>query len=1394
MTKENKKKGDTSGGGSSSTKRKLRKLVRSPRLFFRDYAAKRAAKLRGIISRPMNRPRPGSISAERRYSVVSAVYNVEEYLDEYFKSLINQTLDFVSGIELIIVDDGSTDRSSQIIRRWQSRYPKNIKYIRKDNGGQASARNLGIEHATGAWITFMDPDDFVSRNYFAEVDSWLSASKLKPAMVSCNFVFYHESRREASDTHPLKYRFAKGNVTVDFDKPTKHMQLSAASAFFETALLHADPTLRLDERIRPNFEDAHFVNCYLAASKNKYVAFLSSATYFYRKRSAGTSTLDGAWSDFGTYGDVLEYGVLDMLRRHTEGNCTAVYAQRVALYHLIWYFKRIIPAPNAVSFLDIPQKERFWELLDRIFYLIDRQTILDFELGGTWLLHRVGLLSCFGKEAAEYQNVYLEELDIAQGMLQIRYFTAKVGFEAFLVGGRDAVPIATTIREHTFVDRSFVLERIVWIPLPKRGSLKVVLDKLKVHLVLGGKRQENVDAGDLYLHFHRKKNKVAAPFSLGVKLIRQLARTHLVKKHYDGAWALMDRDVNADDNAEHLYRYLRARTDVKAYFILRRGSHDWKRLRESGFKLVPFGSIRHRLLMLNCANYVSSHVDAYVTNFMDPCYYGDMLNYRYTFLQHGVIKDDLSNWLNSKRIDCFITAARREAESICGFSRYKFSSREVALTGLPRHDGLLQNDASSEPVLLVMPTWRQNLAGPPVGRGNRRRLNPDFCATEYFKQWNGFLSSDELAELVLGAGYRVVFMPHPNIAPYLNLFRLPDHVEVYEQESGESMQTLFRRSRILITDYSSVAFEMAWLNKPVVYFQFDAQSVFGGGHIYEPGYYSYLEDGFGPVCEDRASVLTGIREIFNNDGCMADKYAIRASKFFAYHDGDNSKRVFEAINDINRPAHQRPFDLQNLASQARLATDGGHWSIAESRWQKLAGSESEATLFLAQAKRKLGKLEEALALVGQQAAYGGVAWKAEHGEILFAMKAWSEAASVWLKLSMSMEEEHSVGVHALLRCIACYLQLGEVRAAAGLLARLPENEQNLPLCFEARACAAAAVSDWKAAAVHWAAISDADIQRMPAHSRLLAGWTYYHTGHALLVLKLIPALLVEHHRQEEVNYLAGLAALDLSDNKRLMAYWELPTHTTVGNVEFSLYPWLQVQDYIALAAAWRSVSNHDVALEILALAERSGRSPEVFMARAECLNEAGRWMDLVELSEKLSDQKLEPAVLIEFLKLKGNAMAQLGNIQSAMAAYGLALEIEPNSAALHGKLSDLAYQEMDFERAIQHGMKAYDLHRLVLSKAGMGMRLPPALLVNTINALQARGRTAEAAALLYREAAHLKLTETLAQPEVDAEALFQCAQWMSRVSIDYMSFEAQSEHLTQTTDMLGSSFSMAQAH
>lgn len=116
-----------------------------------------------------------------KVSVIVPVYNVEKYLAKCLDSLVSQTHE---NIEILVVNDGSTDRSGEIIQHYAQRYPDKITAFQKENGGLSDARNFGLDRAIGDYIGFVDSDDYVHPAMFEEMTTL--AEKHHAEMVICN--------------------------------------------------------------------------------------------------------------------------------------------------------------------------------------------------------------------------------------------------------------------------------------------------------------------------------------------------------------------------------------------------------------------------------------------------------------------------------------------------------------------------------------------------------------------------------------------------------------------------------------------------------------------------------------------------------------------------------------------------------------------------------------------------------------------------------------------------------------------------------------------------------------------------------------------------------------------------------------------------------------------------------------------------------------------------------------------------------------------------------------------------------------------------------------------------------------------------------------------------------
>ncbi len=121
-------------------------------------------------------------------SVIVPVYNTSKYIRRCLDALVGQTLE---NIEILLINDGSTDDSPLIMQDYQKRYPEKIIIINKENGGQATARNLGIAKATGEYIGFADSDDYVDKTLFEKL--YKKAKETDADYVDCDYHCMYES-------------------------------------------------------------------------------------------------------------------------------------------------------------------------------------------------------------------------------------------------------------------------------------------------------------------------------------------------------------------------------------------------------------------------------------------------------------------------------------------------------------------------------------------------------------------------------------------------------------------------------------------------------------------------------------------------------------------------------------------------------------------------------------------------------------------------------------------------------------------------------------------------------------------------------------------------------------------------------------------------------------------------------------------------------------------------------------------------------------------------------------------------------------------------------------------------------------------------------------------------
>ena len=181
-----------------------------------------------------------------------------------------------------------------------------------------------------------------------------------------------------------------------------------------------------------------------------------------------------------------------------------------------------------------------------------------------------------------------------------------------------------------------------------------------------------------------------------------------------------------------------------------------------------------------------------------------------------------------------------------------------------------------------MPSWRRYLTN---------KSKKYISNTEYFKRFNSLINNEEIIKVAKENNYEIIFKPHPNVYEFIELFDRNDYVKI---DYNTKYQTLFNNGSLLITDYSSIAFDFAYLYKPMIYYQYKDDYHFD----VETGYFKYEEVGFGEICKEETELTDLIIEYIKNDCKLKSKYEKRIKDFFLFTDRNNCKRVYDKIKEI----------------------------------------------------------------------------------------------------------------------------------------------------------------------------------------------------------------------------------------------------------------------------------------------------------------------------------------------------------------------------------------------------------------------------------------------------------------------------------------------------------------
>lgn len=358
----------------------------------------------------------------------------------------------------------------------------------------------------------------------------------------------------------------------------------------------------------------------------------------------------------------------------------------------------------------------------------------------------------------------------------------------------------------------------------------------------------------------------------------------LYKKHK--YWIISEVDFDARDNGIHFFKYLRNNHhEINCAYLIDKRNPNYEYVKSIG-KVIKPHSYKHMLVFIAARAKISTCVHGCSPSW---CVTKHLLKHHGTgkniALKHGIFKNLHPNYFNENaHLDLICCGGKLEFEFIS--KEFGYKEGVARYTGLARFDGL--HNLKTNKIIFIMPTWRRWL--------DKVNSDDEFKKTSYYQNWFGLLNDSAFLQLAKFQGYKTVFYVHPKLNKFINSFNNHD-VVFLNSKNGDSVQEYLRDSSIMITDFSSVFFDFAYMRKPAIYFQFDEDEYFKSHYI--KAYFDYRENGFGPVCLNSKDVIKELEKIvLDNNGNMEKVFLDRAVEFFPLYDMKNCERIYQAIVEV----------------------------------------------------------------------------------------------------------------------------------------------------------------------------------------------------------------------------------------------------------------------------------------------------------------------------------------------------------------------------------------------------------------------------------------------------------------------------------------------------------------
>lgn len=372
---------------------------------------------------------------------------------------------------------------------------------------------------------------------------------------------------------------------------------------------------------------------------------------------------------------------------------------------------------------------------------------------------------------------------------------------------------------------------------------------------------------------------------------KALLKYVLLKPFYDRKkiWLVHEKfSETAQDNSYYFFKYCyEHHKEQNVYYVIKKESSDYQNLKGMEDRVLHFMSVKHLIYLCAAKIIISSEAKSHCYAWQVKNSFVRVLlqNKNYVFLQHGVIAlkkidNDFGRSVASSP-ELFVVSSKYEREII--HHEFGYDYNDILLTGLCRWDVLEdQSYKQKQKSILVLPTWRNWL---------NELSDEEFTKTDYFQQYMGLLNSKKLQESLENHNITMDFYVHPKFQKYVDTFHTKFQNIRIIKFGEEKVNQLLMNTSLLITDYSSVAWDVYYQHKPIVFYQFDIEMY----NEYQGSYLNMETEAFGDVVYNDVVLVNTIEQYIDSGFKEKKRYADLRANYFEYNDKNNSKRAYEEI-------------------------------------------------------------------------------------------------------------------------------------------------------------------------------------------------------------------------------------------------------------------------------------------------------------------------------------------------------------------------------------------------------------------------------------------------------------------------------------------------------------------